>query len=390
MAASPPILRGGYRPFFLGAGLWAVAAIAIWMTGLTTGAVPPSGFDPLAWHRHEMLFGFIGAVIAGYLLTGIPNWTGRLPVAGWPLAALFALWLAGRVLNLCSAVTGLLPAAIIDTGFFFLLAALLLREVFSSKNRNLGVVMLLILFGFANLADHAEAAALIPAKGFGVRGAIGLVVVLISVIGGRLVPSFTRNWMAKNGIRNGHPGQPVRFDQAVIGLTAVALAAWAASPDNRFHAGLLALAAIGQLLRMARWRGWVAASDPLVLVLHAGYAWIPTGLAALSAGIFTGAPPLSVAVHALTAGGMATMTLAVMTRTILGQTGRPPRSGRSTTAIFWLVTLGALARVAVPLFQHAPFAALQVSAVLWGAAFALYAFVYGRILLAPRIDNPYG
>ena len=197
MAASPPILRGGFRPFFFLGAMWAVIALVLWMLAFSGGLALPSGFEPLIWHRHEMLFGFVGAIVAGFLLTAIPNWTGRLPIAGWPLGGLVALWAAARTSVLCSAWTGIATAAVIDVGFYLALAGLAAREVLASKNRNLPVVAMVLLMGVANAADHAGAAGVLPDVDVGIHAGISIVVMLISLIGGRIIPSFTRNWMTK-------------------------------------------------------------------------------------------------------------------------------------------------------------------------------------------------
>lgn len=388
MASAPPFLRGGFRPFFFGGAVWAVVALAIWMTFLAHGAFPPSLLDPLAWHRHEMLFGFVGAVIAGFLLTAIPNWTGRLPIAGPPLAGLFGLWLSGRLAVLFSALLGPLLPAMIDTGFFLVLAALTGREVLAGKNRNLPVVALVFVLALANGADHIAAAGFIADRMLPVRLGIGLVVLIITLIGERIVPSFTRNWMMKQKQRSGLPGQPGRFDQGAMAITGVALALWAVAPESKPGAMLLGAAAVMQAARLARWRGWRAISDPMVLILHLGYAWIPTGLAALAAMRLLGWPTGSVAIHALTAGAMATMILAVMTRATLGHTGRALRAGPATVLIFALVTAGALLRVGAPIVLSDPFPGLELAAVSWGGAFALFAAVYGRYIFATRPGDP--
>ena len=156
MAAAPPFLRGGFRPFFFGGPLWAVIALALWLFAFLGGLELPSAFDALSWHRHEMLFGFVGAVIAGFLLTAIPNWTGRLPIAGWPLATLFASWLAGRLALLWSQTVGLALAAVLDVGFYVVFALIAGREVIAAKNRNLPVVAMVMLFGLADAADYAQ------------------------------------------------------------------------------------------------------------------------------------------------------------------------------------------------------------------------------------------
>lgn len=384
MDAAIPFLRGAFRPFFFGGAVWAALALATWMTLMAHGGTLPSAFDPLTWHRHEMLFGFVGAVIAGFLLTAIPNWTGRLPIAGTPLAALFALWVAGRLAVLFSAVVGRWPAALVDAGFYLILAAIAGREVLAAKNRNLPAVVLVLLIALADAADHAAAAGLIADPLAGVRAAIALVVLMMALIGGRIIPSFTRNWMTRQGLRDGLPEQPGPFDRIVLGASGVALGAWVVGIPAPVSGWLLALAAVLQTARLARWRGWRTLADPLVAVLHLGYAWIPVGLAALSAALLLDRPPVSVAVHCLTAGGMATLILAVMSRATLGHTGRPLAAGPATVAIYALVTAGALLRVFAPLVLDNPFAGLELAALLWGGAFALFAAVYAPLLFTPR------
>lgn len=390
MAASPPFLRGAFRPFFFLGPLWAVIALTLWLCALAGAITLPSALDPLAWHRHEMLFGFVGAVVAGFLLTAIPNWTGRLPIAGLPLAALAGLWLAGRLALLFSAHIGAVLAAVLDVGFYAVLAAVAGREVIAARNRNLPVVGLVLLFGIADAVDHAAGAGLLADPGLGWRAAIALVVLMISVIGGRIIPSFTRNWMTKQGIREGLPGQPMRFDLAVIGVTALALLGWVVAPDTRPVGWLLALAGASQLLRLARWGGWRTARDPLVLILHIGYLWLPAGLLLIAAADL-GAPILpSAAIHALTAGAMATMILAVMSRATLGHTGRPLKAGGTTVFAYILITGGALLRVGAPLGLVDYTLGMEAAALCWAGAFVLFLVIYGPILFAPRVDNPAG
>jgi uncharacterized protein involved in response to NO len=386
MAAAPPFLRGGFRPFFFGGPLWAVVALTLWLLALAGAVQLPTAFDPLAWHRHEMLFGFVGAVVGGFLLTAVPNWTGRLPIAGPPLAALFGLWLAGRLAILFSAVIGSVAAAAIDVGFFMVLTAVAAREVLESKNRNLPVVGLIFLFGLVDAADHAGAAGLIdPDHAW--KCAVALVIILISLIGGRIIPSFTRNWLSKQGVREGLPGQPARFDMAVIGLTAFAFLAWITAPQGWLTGTLFAVAAAGQAARLARWKGWKTFADPLVLILHVGYLWVPIGLALLAAVDFGASIPRSAAVHALTAGAMATMILAVMSRATLGHTGRELRASPVMQAAYVVVTAGALLRVTAPLGLLEYRIGMEVAGAAWMGAFVLFLLAYGPILVSPRIDG---
>lgn len=390
MAASPPILRGAFRPFFFMGPLWAVIALALWVCMLAGAFELPTALDPLAWHRHEMLFGFVGAIVAGFLLTAIPNWTGRLPIAGPPLAALAGLWLAGRLAVLFSAYTGAAVAAVLDVGFYGVLAAVAGREVIAAKNRNLPVVGLVLLFGIADALDHLAGAGLLADADLGWRAAVSLVVVMISLIGGRIVPSFTRNWMTKQGMKQGLPGQPTRLDMAVLGVTALALLGWIALPEARAVAWGLAAAGLLQLVRLARWRGWRTLRDPLVLVLHVGYLWIAVGLLLIAAAALWAFIPRSAATHALTAGGMATMTLAVMSRATLGHTGRALKASGMTVLAYVLVTLGALLRIGAPLGVAEYSLGMEAAALCWGGGFLLFLAAYGPMLFGARTDNPAG
>ena len=386
MAATHPFLRGGFRPFFFGGALWAIVALTLWLCSLTGEITLPTAFEPLAWHRHEMLFGFVGAVISGFLLTAIPNWTGRLPIAGRPLLALFGLWLAARLAVLFSGAIGQLPAAILDGGFFLVLAGLAAREILEARNRNLPVVGMVFLFGLADLGDHAAAAGLIGGDA-GWQVAIALIVLLISLIGGRITPSFTRNWMVKQGIKRGLPTQPSRFDLFAIGATAVAMLFWILGPAGLVTGGILVAAALIQAARLARWGGIRTTSDPLVLILHIGYAWIPIGLLLLGLSTAGMAIPRSAAIHALTAGAMATMILAVMTRATLGHTGRELRANRPTVAIYALITSGAVVRVAASLGMGSYRMGLDLAGTLWAAAIIVFLISYGPILWRPRLGE---
>jgi uncharacterized protein involved in response to NO len=380
MAAAPAILRGGFRPFFFLAAAWACFAVLAWLCAFLHGVPLPSGFNALAWHRHEMLFGFVGAAIVGFLLTAIPNWTGRLPIAGLPLAALAALWLVARAAVWFSGTVGLVTAAAFDVGFFLVFAIVAGREVTAAKNRNVPAVVLVLLFALADAWDYAAALGLTADQDAPVHAAIAVVIVLVSLIGGRIIPSFTRNWMARQGFASGLPGQPGRFDIATIALTGLALAGWVVLPGEPWLAIVLAAAGVAQIVRLARWRGWRTWSDPLVLVLHVGYAWIPLGLLLLAAGIAGAAVPRTAAVHALTAGAIATMILAVMTRASLGHTGRQLRAGPATGALYACVTLGAGLRVLTGVGAIDYRTGLELSGGFWALAFALFAIAYAPVL----------
>lgn len=384
MAAAPPILRGGFRPFFFGAAAWGVIALALWLCSLAGLFQLPTALEPVAWHRHEMIFGFIGAAVAGFLLTAIPNWTGRLPIAGRPLLALFSLWAAARIGLLFSTVVGILPAAILDVGFFATLTAVGAREVLAAKNRNVPIIVMALLFTLADAADYAGSEGLMWDVGW--QAAIALVIIMISVIGGRIIPSFTRNWMAKQGEKEGLPTQPAPLDVLVIAGTVICLLFWLVLPGNQLTGLLLILAAALQLLRLSRWGGMRAMSDPLVLILHVGYAWIPAGLLLLGLSIGGFDVPRSAAVHALTAGAMTTMVLAVMTRATLGHTGRALKANRPTVVLYISVSIGALVRIAASLGLGPYRLLLDIGGLAWIAALALFLAIYGPMLWQPRAE----
>jgi uncharacterized protein involved in response to NO len=387
LLALPPVLRAGFRMFFFLGPLWAVVVAGLWVEAMAGAITLPTAFDPLAWHRHEMLFGYLGAVIAGVLLTAIPNWTGRLPLAGVRLAALASLWVAARTTVLFSATVGGVAAMALDVAFLVTLAAVCAREVLVARNRNVPVVGVVLLFAIAAGIDHAESLGWLATDGLGWRSGFALVLVLIALIGGRIIPSFTRNWLAKQGRTNVLQTQPGRFDFISIGVMAAALMAWIAGARAELSGPLLIVAGALQLVRMARWSGHATAAEPLVFILHLAYVWLPLGLLLLGTSLLVPTQPASSALHALGAGAMASMTLAVMTRATLGHTGRELRADSGTAAIYLLVTLGAALRVAAPWLSFDYLLLIRISAALWTGAFLLFLMLYGPKLLGPRPDG---
>jgi uncharacterized protein involved in response to NO len=378
-----PLFSFGFRPFFLFAALWAALAAPLWTFAYLQ--ILPAQFATREWHTHEMLFGYLGGVIAGFLLTAVPNWTGRLPVVGLPLAWLFGLWLAGRMAMIGAAHLGPWAGAV-DSLFLLAVAAVIWREVLAGRNvRNLPVCVLITAFAAANIAFHLRAPAP-DAVWLGERIALAAAAMLIALIGGRIVPSFTRNWMARQGIEP-LPAPMDRFDMAALVLTAAALVAWLISPLSIIAGAALVAGGAATLGRLARWRGWRTGAEPLVLILHTGYFWLGASLVLL--GLSALAPTTvtpSTGIHALTAGAIGVMTLAVMTRATRGHTGRALTAPWGTQLIYILANLGALARVAGGLAPDAYTPLLIASALLWGAAFALFAVIYGPMLANRRIS----
>ncbi len=385
-AEPPAIWTIGFRPFFLMAGVWSAAALAGWIAVLTMGLTLPSRFDPLTWHIHEMLFGFVLAAIAGFLLTAIPNWTGRAPISGLPLAALATLWLAGRVTCLVSASIPLGPAAVIDLAFPFALCGVVAREIIAGRNwRNMIMPIPVAVLGVADLLMYLELAGCSVPAGLGWRLGLAAIIVLISVVGGRIIPSFTRNWLVKQNASRLPPAHGHLDSLALVSLLA-GMIGWALFPQFSPFGWLLLVAAALNLWRLWRWRGAAVGAEPLLTVLHAGYLWAIVGAALLGASMLTDHVPQAAAIHALTAGAIGTMTLGVMTRVSLGHTGRALTADRITALIYLLVILAAIARVAA--WDGGPSAALiEISAALWIGSFGLFVLRYGPILFAARVRS---
>jgi uncharacterized protein involved in response to NO len=376
--AGPALFSYGFRPFFLAAGLWAAFGILLWLPLYFGGLAMPTAFVPRDWHVHEMLYGYASAAIAGFLLTAVPNWTGRLPVNGPSLAALAALWLAGRAAIFVSAAIGAAAAAAIDLAFLVTLAAVLAREIVAGRNwRNLRVLAVLGVLIVGNATFHWESIRF-GAADHGVRIAVAAVILMIMVVGGRIVPSFTRNWLSRRGPGR-LPASFGRFDMVSMAVAAVALAAWVVAQDHVATGALLLAAGAIHAVRLGRWAGDRAVADRLVLILHVGYAFIPlgfilTGLAALSPAI-----PESAGIHAWTVGAIGTMTLAVMTRATLGHTGQPLAASRGTQAVYLFVIAAALLRIAAA-FAPSP-VLLDLAAVAWICAFCGFVALYGPLLI---------
>ena len=381
--SGPAILGYGFRPFFLLGAVWAGLVVALWL-GILAGLVAiPMAFSPLEWHVHELLYGYVPAVVAGFLLTAVPNWTGRLPVTGRPLLLLVALWLGGRMAILASNRIGLASAALVDLLFLAVLATVIAREIVAGRNfRNLKVLALVGLLFAGNAVFHAEASAM-SGGGYGIRIGIGAAILLITVIGGRIVPSFTRNWLARE--QPGRLPAPFgRFDAVCVAVGAVAIGVWVWVPQAVSTALLAGMAGVLHAMRLGRWAGYRAAGEPLVLVLHVAYAFVPIGFLLLALAITApGLVMASGALHGWTVGAIGTMTLAVMTRASLGHTGQALVASPTTQFIYLAVVVAAVARV-LSAFDLWRDATLKVSATAWVLAFAVFVLRFGPLLVKPR------
>lgn len=389
----PALLTLAFRPFFLAAGLWSIVALCLWVAMLSAGLVLPTRFGPLGWHIHEMLFGFVMAAIAGFLLTAIPNWTQRVPVNGSPLAVLAGLWLVGRAACLLSALIPPWLSIAADISFPFALIVIIAREIISAGNwRNLSIIAPISVLGAANLLMHLEANGIAVPAGLGWRLGLAATIILISVIAGRIVPTFTGNWLTKR--HSPQQSEPLELpaphgwvDSAALGSLHAGLLAWAIVPAFRGVGILLLLAAAINLWRLLRWRGMATVPEPLLLVLHIAYAWVALGAALLGLTALGFRLPLGAAIHALTVGAIGTMILAMMTRVTRGHTGHALSANRMTVVMYLFISLAAIARVVAGFFGEWLMPLLLISASLWTAAFALFACCYGPMLLRARQGN---
>lgn len=375
----PALLAYGFRPFFFFGACYAALAIAVWLPLFEGEVALATSFAPRDWHAHEMLFGYVGAVLTGFLLTAIPNWTGRLPLQGMPLLALVLVWLVGRFAVAWSSHLGWVLSASLDCAFLVLVVAAAAREIIAGRNwRNLKVLIPVSVLALTNVGFHVEAHVRGVAE-VSSRAAVGAIVILIMLIGGRIVPSFTRNWLARE-----NPGRlPApfgRFDAGSIVFSTAAVCLWVFLPEGTWTGAALLGAAALQGVRLGRWAGDRTTRERLVLVLHVAYAFVPLGFALAGLAAFGLIPP-SAGLHAWMAGAAGTMTLAVMTRASLGHTGRALTAGLGTQAIYAAVLIAAGARVGGALVPTWTLAFLHAAALAWIVAFAGFAMLYAPVLL---------
>jgi uncharacterized protein involved in response to NO len=373
----------GFRPFYLLASAFAALSIGLWALQFSGWLGMPYLQGPM-WHAHEMLFGFALAVVVGFLFTAGRNWSNRPTPTGWPLAALAALWVAGRVLVL----TPFGWAALLANVAFPLAAAIALAIPFiaARNRRNYFFVGLLLLMSAAVLGIHLAQLGVIQLPGWvGIQLALDVMLFIMAVMGGRVIPMFTNN-----GVPGANASRHPLLEKAALGSVLALLLADALQLHGVWLAALAGLCAIAHLARWSLWRPWKTGRAPLVWVLHAAYLWIPVHLA-LRAAAAAGWVAPSVATHALTVGAIGGLVIGMMTRTARGHTGRPLRADRSDVACYILILLAALVRVLVPLVVPAWIMhATLWSAALWSGGFALYAVRYWPVLTRPRIDGQAG
>ncbi len=377
----------GFRPFFLAAFAYALVAVIAWMSIWTRGLMPLPTLPPMLWHGHEMLFGFIAAAVAGFLLTAVPSWTGTKGFGGWPLVVLCVLWLCGRIAFACA--TWLPPWLVATAELAFLpgLALLLAVPLLRSRNRN---TPLLIVVGVLWAADatflYSMAGADIVLARDTLLAGIDVVLLLVTVIGGRIVPAFTANALRRSGIT-----AEVRSFRWLDGATIAAMALIVvidAFVGIGWMAALVAgLAAALHAVRLAGWQGSRSMREPIVWILHVAYLWLPIGLALKAISLSTGAAWATDWLHALTVGAAATMIVAVITRASLGHTGRALVVSNQVVFAYGLLGAAALVRAFATALGSYREWAIWAAAGLWVVAFLLLLLSYAPILLRPRADG---
>ena len=380
-----PILALGFRPFFLLAAIFAAVAVPTWLA-IYDGLLEPAPYlPPTIWHGHEMIFGFAVAVIAGFLLTAATNWTGRRTATGIGLGALAALWVAGRIALIAPGVPAWLAIGV-DAAFLPVLAVVLAIPLLATGNRrNVVFPIVLTVLGLINLAIHLASTGAIdwdPSRGL--RIAIDLILLMIGVLGGRVIPSFTKNALPQARVN------PCPKAGILALLFIAALAVAEAATDNIAVTGSVALVAgLVNALRMRGWGTLATLRHPILWILHIGYAWLAAGLILRGVAELTGLIPLDAGIHALTLGATGSMIIGMMSRVALGHTGRSIAPRPLTVAAYWLVNAAALLRVVFALTGNDTLraASLMGSGALWSLAFACFTIVYWPILSRPRADG---
>ena len=382
-----PILQNSFRPFFIVAGIWATLAVPFWILNYFGLLIVADNFDILLWHQHEMLYGFIAAAITGFILTAIPNWTGRLPIKNKPLGFLVFLWIVGRIGFLTITIFDVKVTALMDLPFLIVLVLVILREIVSGKNwRNLPVIILISLFTLGNILVHLQLLDVIESAELGIRLSIFVLSILLALIGGRIVPSFTRNWLSQNQV-NRFPSRAGIFDKVCLVSLVVFVVAQIITPYHQLTSLLALLAGLLHGIRLIRWKVWLTLSEPLIWILHVGYMWLSVALVLIGLAGLTDFVPYTSSYHALTIGAFSTMILGVMTRVSLGHTGRTLKATFGTTTIYVFITIASVLRVSESFLNDSRNLILSFSGIFWTLSFALFVFIYFPILTQPRKSN---
>lgn len=376
----------GFRTFFVTAALFAGLSILAWVAQFSGFLNSAGELDAITWHAHEMMFGYLAAVLAGFTLTAVANWTGRPPVAGTPLVILFVIWLAGRV-GMALALFDVIPlaaAALIDVTFIPVFAILFGREVIAGGNkRNLVVVGAVSAFGLANLLFCLNALDLYE-NDLWSRLGLGIAALLIALIGGRITPAFTGNWLKAHGQQVVMP-EMGGVDKAALLLTGLSVLSWTVFSYHLLTAAVLMAAGLMLFVRLSRWHGLKTTREPLIFCLHVGYGFLAMSLIAIGASIWQpDVVAISTGLHLLTAGTIGLMTFVVMTRALLGHTGRPLVTSPAVAMALLLIAGGALLRAGAPWLPSLYIPLVSLSGIIWSGGFLIFAGHFAPMIVRPQ------
>jgi uncharacterized protein involved in response to NO len=381
----------GFRPFFVGVGLSGLVLVPLWVANFSFGLPLGTDWPPMLWHAHEMLFGLVCAAVAGFLLTAVPSWTGQKGFAGGPLMMMSGLWLVGRLVVGSSASWPFAVVAALDLAFLPVLAAFLAWPLIRGRNRNTPLLLVLFVLWVCNAVFHLGLFRQdVVLSRQALLAAVNFTIILVTVIGGRITPSFTASALRRRGVevvlRNW-----TGVTSLTIGLMVAVAAIDIVRPGGAVAGWLAFSAALAQGARLVQWQGHRTLRDPIIWILHIAYAWLPIGLFLKALAVLADVPAAGFWLHALTIGAISTMILGVTTRVALGHTGRPLRVHPLITLAYLLLTAAVPVRVFGSWLSGIGYSAvIMLSGTLWTTAFAIFLYVYGPILLTARVDGRSG
>ncbi len=387
MPKTHPFMSYAFRPFFLLNGLFAIATISVWLMALHGIGLAPIPATMLYWHGHEMVVGFAMAAMAGFVLTAVATWTDRSPLQGKLLGMLVFSWLLGRLAMMAATQLPYWVIASIDTIFPFLLAFLVGREVVGGgSRRNYPIVGIITILAVLNLLYHLGAIQMLAGMDrLALFLMIHLILLMITVIAGRIIPNFTANWLRAKGDERLPENHPLTDGITVVATLATGVSV-SLTPFGPVTGILALVAALSHAVRLARWRGLATTSEPLLFVLHVAYLWLPVGYALMALAAFGLVFPATAALHALTMGAIGNMILAVTSRVALAHTGRSLHAPRLIMISYAILNTAVVARVLGPLKPGLYVAMIDLSALGWIVTFAIFTGVFWPVLTRPRVD----
>ena len=379
------LFSAGFRVFFPLGAIGAVLLLPYWVM-LITGYSDylPSYFSPMAWHQHEMVFGVFAPIIIGFLFTAVPNWTGKPSPTGLPLALLGLLWIMGRIAIFNADLLPNFVPLILDVSLLPLAIMGIAPAIFQTGNkRNYFLPIMLMVFACFNLFSHLSALEIVnlDENNFFVASLL-FIVMLMNVIGGRIAPSFLKNKYPTVEQKNFKLILPI----SIVSIILIIICTVSDAPE--YITGIFSfIVSICLLIRLWGWKGWIAISDPLQIILHIGILWIAVGFLLLAYASFFDDTYVVLSYHAFSIGAAGSLTLGVMSRAMIGHSGRPMNNEVILTTIFCLINLSAISRIVAPVILTDHYTImLFVSGICWVLAYALFLIRFIPLVLQPRMD----